>query len=277
MSSIASPSIIARVNSQISKIDQIDFDIFDLDSIVGKKTSVYIASEILSKFEIVENEMIPPDILKNFIETIVEHYDRVNAIYHNDLHAGDVMQTVFTIFIKGNLQERMKLGQLDTFAIIVAALCHDYKHTGQNNLFHINSKSKIAMRYNDISVLENYHIAQTFKVLSHSNCNIYKNFSPEEFRICRRRMIEGVLATDMANHQTVLSNVKTKIASCNIVKGNNFELIFTNSDNLSKLFEAQQGILNMIIHSADISNPAKPDKISEKYDTLKDLPDGRSF
>lgn len=265
LSSIASPSIIARVNSQISKIDQIDFDIFDLDSIVGKKTSVYIASEILSKFEIVENEMIPPDILKNFIETIVEHYDRVNAIYHNDLHAGDVMQTVFSIFIKGNLQERMKLGQLDTFAIIVAALCHDYKHTGQNNLFHINSKSKIAMRYNDISVLENYHIAQTFKVLSHSNCNIYKNFSPEEFRICRRRMIEGVLATDMANHQTVLSNVKTKIASCNIVKGNNFELIFTNSENLSKLFEAQQGILNMIIHSADISNPAKPDKISENW------------
>ena len=268
LTSIASPSIIARLNSQMTKIDQIDFDIFDLDDIVGKKTSIYIASEILSKFEIVENELVPPDILRNFLETIIEHYDRVHALYHNDLHAGDVMQTVFTFFIKGNLQEKMQLGQLDTFAIVVAALCHDYKHTGQNNIFHINSKSKIAMRYNDVSVLENYHIAQTFKVLSHSHCNIYKNFSPEEFRICRRRMIEGVLATDMANHQSVLSNIKAKIASFNINKGNNFESIFKSKEiqsNLSKLFEAQQGVLNMLIHSADISNPAKPDKISEAW------------
>ena len=81
-------------------------------------------------------------------------------------------------------------------------------------------------------------------------------------------MIEGVLATDMANHQSVLSNIKAKIASFNINKGNNFESIFKSKEiqsNLSKLFEAQQGVLNMLIHSADISNPAKPDKISEAW------------
>ena len=42
----------------------------------------------------------------------------------------------------------MKLGQLDTFALLVGAFCHDYKHPGQNNLYHINSKSKYAMHYN---------------------------------------------------------------------------------------------------------------------------------
>lgn len=42
----------------------------------------------------------------------------------------------------------MQMGQLDTFAALIAALCHDYKHTGQNNLFHINSRSKISQRYN---------------------------------------------------------------------------------------------------------------------------------
>ena len=42
----------------------------------------------------------------------------------------------------------MKLEDLDFFSILVAALCHDLKHTGQNNIFHINTRSKIAIRYN---------------------------------------------------------------------------------------------------------------------------------
>ena len=39
------------------------------------------------------------------------------------------------------------------------------------------------MRYNDISVLENFHIAQTFKLLSQDQYNILKHFKPEEYRI----------------------------------------------------------------------------------------------
>lgn len=148
LSTMISPSIIARVFNQISKIDQCDFNIFELDELMGKKATIYVATEILSRFEMIELELIEPDIFKNFIAEIVEHYDREHAIYHNDLHAGDVMQTVFTIFTQGKVQEKMKLGQLDTFAMLIGALCHDFKHTGQNNLYHINTKSKIAMRYN---------------------------------------------------------------------------------------------------------------------------------
>lgn len=42
----------------------------------------------------------------------------------------------------------MKLGELDSFAMYIGAFCHDLKHTGQNNMYHINSRSKIATRYN---------------------------------------------------------------------------------------------------------------------------------
>ena len=86
------------------------------------------------------------------------------------------MQTSYNIFNQGNLNVKMKLKQLDIFAILVAALCHDYKHPGTNNLFHINTQSKYALRYNDTSVLEMYHIAQTFKELQHDDFNIYKKF-----------------------------------------------------------------------------------------------------
>ena len=148
LSTMISPSIIARVFNQITKIDQCDFNIFELDELLGKKATIYVATEILSRFNIVEMEIVEKEIFKNFIAEIVEHYDRVNVIYYNDLHAGDVMQTVFTIITRGNIQDKMKLTELDVFSILVGALCHDFKHTGQNNLYHINTKSKIAMRYN---------------------------------------------------------------------------------------------------------------------------------
>ena len=176
LNTLVSPSIVASMYDQMSKIDKCDFNIFELDKILGKKTVIYIATEILNNFPFVDNDIIPSNTLKNFIVQIVEHYDREKAIYHNDLHAGDVMQTSYNIFNQGNLNVKVKLKQLDIFAMLVAALCHDYKHPGTNNLFHINTQSKYALRYNDTSVLEMYHIAQTFKELQHDDFNIYKKF-----------------------------------------------------------------------------------------------------
>ena len=266
LSLLVSPSIIARMYEQMSKIDKCDFNIFELDEILGIKTSIFMAEEILGRFPFIDNNIISIDTFKNFITQIVTHYDRIKALYHNDLHAGDVMQTCFTIFTQGKLKEKMKLNDLDIFSMLVGALCHDYKHPGTNNLYQINTRSKYAMRYNDTSVLEMYHLAQTFKELQHDKYNIFKNFTPEEYRICRRRMIDGILATDMANHQKVLSAAKTKAETFNIKKGKNFEKIFEeNDEKMVKLYDSQQCILNMIIHTADISNPGKPDKISAAW------------
>lgn len=166
----------------------------------------------------------------------------------------------------------MKLTELDSFSMYIGALCHDVKHTGQNNMFHINSRSKIATRYNgkqylhnlvDVSVLENYHVASTFKIISDPPYDIFKPFEPEEYRIMRRRMIEGILATDMAYHQKSLSGIKAKVETYNIKQGVNFEKIFNVETN--KLFDAQQNVLNMCLHCSDISNPGKPNKISDKW------------
>jgi len=47
------------------------------------------------------------------------------------------------------------LRDMDIFTLLISGLAHDICHDGRNNIFHINSKSDIAMLYNDISVLEN--------------------------------------------------------------------------------------------------------------------------
>ena len=258
------PELSIKITNILSKIDSPDFDIFSLDSLTDAKGSLFVAEEIIDRLDIVKSEIIERDILKNFLNEIVENYSRENAYYHNDLHAADVMQTLYTMLIKGNLKAKMKLDDLSKFAIIVGALGHDLKHPGQNNMFHITTRSKIAIRYNDKSVLENYHIANIFKIAKEDKYNIFKPFRPEEYRIMRRRIVEGILATDMKKHQKVIGKIKNRAEVYSIKNGKNFNKMFNETD-ANKLFDAQQEVLNMLIHSADISNPAKPSKISQQW------------
>lgn len=80
-------------------------------------------------------------------------------------------------------------------------------------------------------------------------------------------MIESILATDMSFHAKNLSNLKTKIETFNINNGKNIEKMIS-EDNVSKTYENQQLVLSMIIHSADISNPAKPAHVYKSWVNL---------
>jgi cAMP-specific phosphodiesterase 4 len=111
-------------------------------------------------------------------------------------------------------------------------------------------------------VLENFHVSEVFKELNKEKNNILELLAPEEYRIIRRRMIESILATDMSNHAKTLSNLKNKLETFDINKGKNLDKMIFN-DNLSKTYENQQTILNMVIHTADISNPCKPASINK--------------
>ena len=259
-----SPEISSKLTSLLSRIDYPDFDIFAIDSLTNAKGTLIVALEIVDRLDIVKSEIIDHNFLKQFLSAVIENYSRINAYYHNDLHGADVTQTIYTMLIRGNLKAKMKLDDLSKFAIIIGSFGHDLKHPGQSNMFHINTRSKIAIRYNDKSVLENYHTANIFKLMKDDNYNIFKNFKPEEYRIMRRRIIEGVLATDMANHQKVLGAIKNRAEVYSIKMGKNFTKMFNETD-VNKLFDAQQEVLNMLIHTSDISNPAKPGKISQQW------------
>ena len=52
---------------------------------------------------------------------------------------------------------------------MIRALTNDTKlnaRIGTSNSFQVNAQSSIAIRYNDHSVLENFHAATTFEILS---------------------------------------------------------------------------------------------------------------
>jgi hypothetical protein len=49
---------------------------------------------------------------------------------------------------KSQLREIFNLSELDICALLISTIIHDYKHPGVTNAFLINTKHKIATKYN---------------------------------------------------------------------------------------------------------------------------------
>jgi hypothetical protein len=97
---------------------------------------------------------------------------------------------------------------IEHFGAIVAALAHDVDHPGLNNGFLVNTHDEMALLYNDQSVLENHHVAQTFLLMRDESLNILGHYSPQDYRKIREIIIKMVLATDMANHAQGMNVLK---------------------------------------------------------------------
>jgi hypothetical protein len=106
LSTLISPSILAKVSSLLNNLSNFDFNIFDLNDLVESKTVFYMSYEIFKPF--IETSMVEEDRFKNFITELTAGYDR-KVVYHNDLHAGDVMQTLYVMILKGDIQNVFKI------------------------------------------------------------------------------------------------------------------------------------------------------------------------
>ena len=123
----------------------------------------------------------------------------------------------------------------------------------------------------DVSVLENYHVSETFKIIQKEGNNLFEKLSTSQYRLVRKRMIECILATDMANHAHHFNYFKSKLESLQISNGNNLQNLITqdtDKDYLLKNNEMQQMILSNCVHTSDLGVPAKPREISDKFAKL---------
>lgn len=133
------------------------------------------------------------------------------------------------------------MSDLEVLTALVAAIIHDFDHTGTTNNFHVNSGSELAIMYNDRAVLENHHVSAFFKYLSvylsvrrdvfflnffvskkraislnfrmmaENNCNVFSNMQKKDYRDFRNLVIEMVLHTDMSQHFAQLKAMKVLI------------------------------------------------------------------
>jgi GAF domain-containing protein len=198
--------------------------------------------DIFEQLRLVSNFKLNVRLLHSFMEGVQRKYR--NNPFHNFHHGFSVMHISFlclTTTCAGKVVEN-----LDQLALCIAALGHDLDHPGVNNAFLINSGHELAMRYNDHSVLENHHCAMLYSILSEPSCNFLSHFAVGDRKEIRRKVISAILATDMSVHFELVTKMSTVLA----VKGS-----LTPETELS--VDDKQLFLNMIVHSADLSNPVR--------------------
>ena len=71
------------------------------------------------------------------------------------------------------MKEKVGMDNIEMMCYTNSGACHDVGHPGFNSPYLIEKNDEIAIRYNDISVLENFHVASTFEILSMEKYNIF--------------------------------------------------------------------------------------------------------
>lgn len=198
------------LSTMLAETPKWNFGIFDVDRMTHERPLYFVCYSLMRRYDLLETFNIPDETLKNFL-TAVEHGYRDNP-FHNRVHSADVVMNMDYLMSHPRLEPH--LTPMDRLAGLLAACCHDYDHTGLNNAFQINTLSKQAVLYNDKSVLENHHVAASFKLLLETeNCNILEGLSSDEKKEFRSTMIETILATDMALHFEIMGHFNTKLQS----------------------------------------------------------------
>ena len=96
--------------------------------------------------------------------------------YHNFVHLIDVMQTCAAFL--GELGASHLMNESTTFALLLSAFVHDMGHPGLNNTYQVNAETRLAVLYNDISVLENHHCAMAFDMFKKGQTNVFEDMTP---------------------------------------------------------------------------------------------------
>ena len=250
--------------TQLFSFESDSFNIFEFEKNIGKENILPSISIYVLNFYELFDELIPYNKFEHFAYEITKGYHRENP-YHNDLHAADMLQTIFNYTINSKFQITLNLSDLDLLSMFLSAIIHDYGHPGLNNNYLIKTKDSLAIKYNDISVLENYHVSESFNIiLKKPENNIFERLSEDDYKICRKTIIECVLGTDMTLHNKKYHTFKLRLQTENIKKGEGIENFFMKQDPINS-FNLKLEFLSFIIHAADISNPTKPLEIYKEW------------
>mgnify|MGYP003292356541 CR=1 FL=1 len=269
-------SQLGKCGYDVKKILTKEFNIFELKDIIGYENVLPIVGKTILEGLGVTNETLCFDRLESFLKTISDSYFKT-TLYHNSLHGSDVTHTCCQIFLNSNARKILDLSELDVMEIIIGALGHDTGHPGLTNGFQTNAQTEMALTYNDISCLENFHVSKLFTIAKKPENDIFEKLENKDFKTLRKRMISMILATDMANHGKIMANIKAKTNfgeeeekthqntsddPNDVFLNRKTAELFTDKDNK---FENQQTFLDYFIHAADLAHNTKLFKFSLKW------------
>eukprot|EP00741_Cyanophora_paradoxa_P013167 tig00000178_g12720.t1 len=232
--------------------------------------------------------------LASFIEVALSTYRDKNP-FHNVHHAIDVAQCMF-IFLLG-LKQRTQpaaiaaeaaldpdvdaggdgaaaapvafggepavpsnsvvFDDVETFALLVAGLCHDLDHPGVTNAFLAKSHAPMAILYSNSSPLERHHAATLLGLLQRKDLGILANMSRADQERFSQLAVDAVLATDMVLHNDFLVSLARRFPACKGVPG--FPAAAPGSSPCSRFSHYSEKALlgGLLLKCADLANGAR--------------------
>mmetsp|Transcript_98708 Transcript_98708/g.318302 ORF Transcript_98708/g.318302 Transcript_98708/m.318302 type:complete len:601 (-) Transcript_98708:102-1904(-) len=231
-----------------------DFDVFAVSKLTSGRTLQFVGWEALCHSGCFSHFSLDAEKACHFLQCTEKQYaSSERTPYHNNIHAADVTQTVHALLMDIGLG--ISFDPMDKLVSIFSAIIHDMGHDGRNNAFHVNMQDEVALLYNDRSVLENYHVSSAFKLVAQSpETNLFGDLGKAQLTMVRRETVDMVLSTDMAYHFARVGNFGKLVKEM----GNELEKWYRSK-------EAMDELRSVVLHAADISNPAKPFPISLQW------------
>lgn len=227
-------------------LDDWNFDVFEFNDVSENHALKYVGFELLHKYNLINKFQLDTNRLESLLLRLEIGYTKYKNPYHNLVHAADVAQTCHVVMTMSRLRDY--LTDLDVFAVVYAALIHDFEHTGTTNNFHVQTQTELALLYNDRNVLESFHVSAVFRITKEAEFNIFEKMSKEQYQEFRASVIEMVLNTDMSLHFSQVKTMKNLIAIPEII------------DKLKAL--------SLLVHCADIAHPCKEWKLHKHWSEI---------
>ncbi|KAI8822965.1 uncharacterized protein EV422DRAFT_386421 [Fimicolochytrium jonesii] len=223
------------------KLNEYNFPIFAFEEACRSRPLLVMSHHLVVRSGLLGRLQLPVDKFINFMSEIEKGYNP-HLTFHNSIHATDVLHCIHYLISLPRL--RTCFTDVEVLAFYIAAAIHDYDHPGVNNHFLIATSDPRALLYNDKSVLENHHCASAFQVMRKPECDFAAGMVRKEYRGLREGIVEMVLATDLAQHFSLLAMFKKKVLT-----SGGFDPVSTREDRTL--------LMQMLMKCSDVSNPTK--------------------
>jgi calcium/calmodulin-dependent 3',5'-cyclic nucleotide phosphodiesterase len=232
------------------------FDIFALRDCTTNRPLIFLLAELMTRIDAFSQFHVNHDVFLRYFAAVEREYcfipTRPNA-YHNSTHAADVVQACsHFLSLEANKGKMSILDDIHAFSLIVAAAVHDFRHPGCSNAYLSSMGHPLALRYNDDSVLENFHVAEAFTLMRRPGMELLSGLGKDDFLLVRQQIIQYIRATDLAKGGNLISRFKTQVEQPEF-----------GSHPMHKSV-----LCEMIIKCADVSHPARPLALHKVWSNL---------
>jgi hypothetical protein len=235
------------------------FDVFALAAATGGRPLAPVAARLLAWHGAPARLRLPPARLAAFFAAVEDGYGHGAAApaYHNAAHAADVAQAVGAAMAADWPGWAASLPDWEALALLVAAAVHDLGHEGLSNDFRRRARAAQggateaavgpgAAAADGGSENERGHAAAALALLDAPATNFLGGAPPAEAAAFRALVEALVLETDMAAHAGVLERFSAAAAAA------------AGAPLGAWPPEGRRAALALVLHAADISNPARP-------------------